>query len=622
MARPGRPERSPDVPSARLDGGPADMASMPAEGEMGHVGLPKGLTTQATRQHTPAPRQPSEMGGRSAASPGSPAQLARSAAVAVAEGLELHDVPFIFGVPGAKIDAVFDALLDRSTRTIVCRHEQNAAFMAAAVGRLTGRPGVCVATSGPGASNLVTGLATATTEGDPVIAIVGAARRLERLKRTHQSMNTTAMFAAVAKHSVEVDDPDDVPEALANAFRIAVEGRPGAVVISLPQDVQATLTSVPAIGWHPTPALGCAPLEAIRRAAAVIASANLPVLLIGARGSERTVTDALHLLLSDFPMPVAETFQGAGALSGAQEELFLGRLGLFRNQPADRVLAQADVVLTVGYDPVECAPGLWNKGNAKTIVHLDELMADWDNEYQPQIELRGQAAATLNQLRQFLGSRGLPADLTAVIAANAPLLGKALDFVLTDATSCSPLAVISELQKVVRGDAVVACDIGSNYIWMGRHFHAPGPRQLLFSNGQQTLGVAMPWAMAANLLGHPAVSVSGDGGFLFSGAELETAVRCGLNFVHVVLRDGTYDMVAFQEQLKYGRTSGIQLGYYDVVKFADAFGATGMRVDTEKDLPRVLAAAFAAPGPVLVDIPVDYRHNAAFGGNLLPDDFH
>ena len=529
---------------------------------------------------------------------------------------------FVFGIPGAKIDAVFDALLDHSPSTIVCRHEQNAAFMAAAVGRLTGRPGVCVATSGPGASNLVTGLATATTEGDPVVAIVGAVSRLARLKRTHQSINTTAMFAAVTKHSVEVEDPNDVPEALANAFRIAVDGRPGAVVISLPQDVQSALTSRAAIGWNAPPELGAAPHEALVRAAAAIESATLPVMLIGDRASDHGTAEAIHSFLAKCPMPTAETFQGAGALSGGPEELFIGRVGLFRNQPGDRLLATADLVLTVGYDPVEYGPEAWNKGTAKTIVHIDALMADWDTDYQPQHELRGDVARTLRELADLLPARELSSATAELIRANAPQLGATLDIALTEANPCRPIAVISELQKAVPTDAVVACDIGSNYLWMGRHFRAGGPRQLLFSNGQQTLGVALPWAMAANLLGHRAVSVSGDGGFLFSGVELETAVRNKLNFVHIVLRDDTYNMVAFQEQLKYGRTSGIQLGAYDLVRFAEAFGATGMRVDGEAQLPAVLQAAFAVGGPVLVDIPVDYAHNADFAGDLIADGFH
>jgi acetolactate synthase-1/2/3 large subunit len=550
------------------------------------------------------------------------AQTARSAAQALVEGLELHGVQFVFGIPGAKIDAVFDALLDHSPATIVCRHEQNAAFMAAAVGRLTGRPGVCIATSGPGASNLVTGLATATTEGDPVVAIVGAVSRLDRLKRTHQSINTTAMFAAVTKHSVEVEDPDDVPDALANAFRIAVDGRPGAVVISLPQDVQSALTSRAAIGWNAPPELGPAPQEALVRAVAAIEAATLPVMLIGDRASDHGTADAIHAFLAKCPMPTAETFQGAGALSGGPEELFIGRVGLFRNQPGDRILASADLVLTVGYDPVEYGPAAWNKGTPKTIVHVDALMADWDTAYQPQHELRGDVVRTLHGLADLLPARELSSETAERIRTHTPQLGAALDIALTEADPCRPMAVISELQKVVPGDAVVACDIGSNYLWMGRHFRAGGPRQLLFSNGQQTLGVALPWAMAANLLGHRAVSVSGDGGFLFSGVELETAVRNKLNFVHIVLRDDTYNMVAFQEQLKYGRTSGIQLGAYDIVRFAEAFGAIGLRVDGEAQLPAVLQAAFAADGPVLVDIPVDYSHNADFAGDLLADGFH
>jgi acetolactate synthase-1/2/3 large subunit len=552
----------------------------------------------------------------------SSAPVSRSAARALVEGLELHGVRFVFGIPGAKIDAVFDALLDFSPETVVCRHEQNAAFMAAAVGRLTGRPGVCIATSGPGASNLVTGLATATTEGDPVVAIVGAVSRADRLKRTHQSINTTAMFAAVAKYSVEVEDPDDVPEALANAFRIAVDGRPGAVVISLPQDVQSGLTSRPAIGGNAPPELGAAPHDSLVRAAAAIESATLPVMLIGARASDGRASAAIHSFLAKFPMPTAETFQGAGALSGGPEELFIGRVGLFRNQPGDRLLASADLVITVGYDPVEYGPEAWNKGAAKTIVHVDALMADWDTAYQPQLELRGDVVRTLSGLTDLLPVRKLTAATEALIQTHSPELGASLDIALTDASPCRPIAVISELQKIVPGEAVVACDIGSNYIWMGSHFRAGGPRQLLFSNGQQTLGVALPWAMAANFLGHRAVSVSGDGGFLFSGVELETAVRNKLNFVHIVLRDDSYNMVAFQEQLKYGRTSGIQLGAYDIVRFAEAFGATGMRVDSEASLSAVLRAAFAADGPVLVDVPVDYAHNVDFAGDLLADDFH
>lgn len=547
---------------------------------------------------------------------------AQTAAAAIAEGLELHDVRYVFGIPGAKIDAVFDALEDRSPQVIVCRHEQNAAFMAAAVGRLTGRPGVCIATSGPGGSNLVTGLATATTEGDPVVALVGAVPRRDLLKRTHQSMSTTNMFATVAKWSVQVDDPEDVPEVLARAFRIATADPPGAVVVALPQDVQAAVIETPAIGWHPPPSLGPAPKEAIEEAARLITDAKRPALLIGVRGSRPAEAAELHELLSRFPIPTAESFQGSGSVAGLPDSVFVGRVGLFRNQPGDRILAHADVVVTIGYDPVEYDPPFWNHGEPKSIVHIDSLPANWDNDYQPAVELQGGIPATLAALTSSLVARPLSADQRSTISTIRSQRLASLDRELTNAKQCHPLAVVAQLQLAVPKDTVVACDVGSNYIWMARHFHASGPRKLLFSNGQQTLGVALPWAMAANLLGHRAVSVSGDGGFLFSGVELETAVRCGVDLVHVLLRDNAYNMVAFQEELKYGRTSGVTLGHYDLVKFAESFGATGFQVESERDLPTVFAEAFAAKGPVLVDVPVDYSHNTELAEHLIPDDFH
>ena len=539
----------------------------------------------------------------------------------LAEGLELHGVRHVFGIPGAKIDAVFDALEDRSPEVVVCRHEQNAAFMALATGRLTGRPGVCIATSGPGSSNLVTGLATATTEGDPVVAIVGGVPRGDRLKRTHQSLNTAAMFEAVTKLSVEVSDPADVPETLAKAFRVAAEQRPGAVAITLPQDVQAALTDAPAIGWHEPPRLGPAPAAQVRAAARVLDSARLPVMLVGARGSKPEVIGPLHAFLDRCPMPVAVTFQGAGSVAGEPEYLFLGRVGLFRNQPGDRFLADADVVLTIGYDAVEYDPAVWNLGHEKQIIHLDSVVAEWDRSYQPSTELRGHISATLTELASAVSGRSVPPDILARIEADRPDLGQALHVELTDAPLCNPRTVVAHLRNGIPDDATVACDVGSNYIWMARHFRSAGPNQLLFSNGQQTLGVGLPWAMAANFLGRRAVSVSGDGGFLFSAMELETATRNNLNLVHFVMRDNSYNMVAFQEQLKYGRTSGTDLGYYDIVGLATAFGATGLRVQSERDLPAVIGEAMTTPGVVVVDVPVDYSHNLDLADHVIPEDW-
>ena len=501
----------------------------------------------------------------------------------VVETLAAYGVRFIFGVPGAKIDAVYDALADGGPQLVVCRHEQNAAFMAAAVGRLTGTPGVALVTSGPGTTNLATGLITATTEQDPMVAICGAVQRADRLKRTHQSMDAVAALKPFTKYTGEVNDPDNVPEAVANAIRIALTQPYGAAAVVLPADVLAATTSAEIVEPTPVPALGPAPADRIAQAANLIRAANRPALFVGVRAGEPAACAALRELLAVADLPVVETFQAAGVVSRELEDRFVGRVGLFRNQPGDIVIGHADVLVTVGFDPVEYDPRLWNSDPARTLIHIDEMPADIDNHYQPTLELRGDIAATLTELtRQLTGLRlddAVSAHIATQRAALLTIDEEARQRPQTG-SGVNPAAVVLKIRELVDDDTTLACDVGSHYIYMARHFRVYQPRRLLFSDGQQTLGVALPWAMAAALVrpGTPVVSVSGDGGFLFSAQELETATRLGLSFTHVIMRDNTYNMVAFQEELKYGRTSGVQLGDYDVAHYAAAFGATGIRV--------------------------------------------
>jgi acetolactate synthase I/II/III large subunit len=259
-----------------------------------------------------------------------------------------QDVKFIFGIPGGKIMSTFDVLNDEGPKIIVCRHEQNAAFMAAAVGRLTGRPGVCLVTSGPGTSNLVTGAATATSEGDPMVAIGGVVGQSELLKQTHQTLDSVAIMKPVTKYSVTIQSPEAAGEAIANAFRAAMSPRAGSAFIAFPRDVQGSPTEATAPALCQIPRLGAAPADVIVKAATKIAEAKRPVILLGLGASEPKATAAVRKLLKRFPMPAVGTFQGAGAISRELLPLFYGRVGLFRNQPGDKVLAKADVVITVG----------------------------------------------------------------------------------------------------------------------------------------------------------------------------------------------------------------------------------------------------------------------------------
>jgi acetolactate synthase I/II/III large subunit len=539
----------------------------------------------------------------------------------VVETLSAYGIQFIFGVPGAKIDPVFDALADGGPELIVCRHEQNAAFMAAAVGRLTGTPGVALVTSGPGTTNLATGLITATTEQDPMVAICGAVARADRLKRTHQSMDAVAALKPFTKYTGEVNDPDNVPEAVANAIRAAVAAPRGAAAVVLPADVSAAATSAAIVEPSPVPALGPAPADRITQAANLIRAAQRPVLFVGIRVGDPEPCAALRELLAVTDLPVVETFQAAGVVSRELEDHFVGRVGLFRNQPGDILISHADVLVTVGFDPIEYDPGLWNSDPARTLIHIDEIPADIDNHYQPTLELRGDIAATLTAMIPPLSGLRLNDTVTAGIAEQRAALrsidAEARDRPQTD-VGLNPAALVLKIRDLIDDDTTIACDIGSHYIYMARHFRVYQPRRLLFSDGQQTLGVALPWAMAAAIVrpGTPVVSVSGDGGFLFSAQELETATRLGLSFTHVIMRDNTYDMVGFQEQLKYGRTSGVQLGDYDIAHYAAAFGAKGIRVSGMTEFEGALKQSLNEPGVTIIDVPVDYSRNTELFAEL------
>jgi acetolactate synthase-1/2/3 large subunit len=546
------------------------------------------------------------------------------AAQRVLETLSAYGIQYIFGVPGAKIDPVYDALADVGPQLVVCRHEQNAAFMAAAVGRLTGTPGVALVTSGPGTTNLATGLITATTEQDPMVAICGAVNRADRLKRTHQSMDAVAALKPFTKYTGEVNDPDNVPEAVANAIRAALAPPRGAAAVVLPADVSAAATSAAIVEPSPVPPLGAAPADRISQAVNMIRAAQRPVLFVGVRAGDPQPCAALRELLAVADLPVVETFQAAGVVSRELEDHFVGRVGLFRNQPGDILISHADVLVTVGFDPVEYDPRFWNSYPTRTLIHIDEIPADIDNHYQPTLELRGDIAATLTAMIQPLSGLRLNDIVSAGVAEQRAALRKidaeAHDRPQTD-VGVNPAALVLKIRDLIDDDATIACDIGSHYIYMARHFRVYQPRRLLFSDGQQTLGVALPWAMAAAMVrpGTQVVSVSGDGGFLFSAQELETATRLGLSFTHVIMRDNTYNMVAFQEQLKYGRTSGVQLGDYDIVHYAAAFGAKGIRVSGLTEFEAAFKQSLNEPGVTIIDVHVDYTRNTELFAELHDD---
>ena len=393
-------------------------------------------------------------------------------------------VRYVFGVPGAKIDAIFDCLMDHpEIKVIVARHEQNAAFMAAAVGRITGIPGVCISTSGPGASNLATGLVTANTENDPVVALVGSVPRHMALKRTHQSMRALDILGPTAKNAVPIDVEAQAAEVILNAFRSANTSPKGATVISIPQDVAKGKSKILAFPSHAfTPPLyGPAPPERLDEVVKMIEHAKLPVLFLGMRASSPKVVNAIRQLLSKFPLPTIETFQAAGAVPKELVHLFYGRVGLFRNQVGDKLLTKSDLVLTVGYDPVEYDANAWNPDGKRKIVHIDYTASDYGTYYHPISELLGSVVENVKHLTAHLSKiseetisdmcKGLIQEYTQW--QDRPEVHRSSGLV-------HPLHFITTLQSMVSKDTTVCVDVGSVYIYFMRFFFAYEPRRLLW----------------------------------------------------------------------------------------------------------------------------------------------
>lgn len=540
----------------------------------------------------------------------------------VIDSLLAAGVKYVFGVPGAKIDSVFNALVDHpEIKLVVCRHEQNAAFIAGAIGKITGKPGVCIATSGPGTSNLVTGLVTANDEGAPVVAIVGSVPRAQAAKRTHQSLEAVALLTPVTKKVTAAIVEDQVPEIMLDAFRVAAAVPQGATVISLPSDImiaghKSSTPAPPPRAFLP-PAYGPSPESALAEAAKLIENAKFPVLFLGMRGADQHVVDAVHGFLRKHPIPVVETFQAAGAISQELVRLFYGRIGLFRNQPGDQMIKHSDLVITVGYDQAEYEPSQWNAtGLDLPIIHMDIVQADISAPYTPKIELVGSMADNLSALADKLKNVARPQD-TEVGQSIYKTFHEWEASPKAQGTGepkgpVHPLHFIRLLQGMIVPGTTVTSDVGSLYIWLSRFFYSYAPRTFLVSNAQQTLGVALPWAIGASLVHGPdkkIVSVSGDGGFLFSGQELVTAVQQGCNITHFIWNDGKYNMVEFQEVDKYGRSAGVDLGGVDFVKYAEAFGAKGLRANSTDEMEAVMKEALAYNGVCVVDVVIDYKDN-------------
>ncbi|MBI2842046.1 MAG: acetolactate synthase large subunit [Armatimonadetes bacterium] len=520
--------------------------------------------------------------------------------------LENEGVEYVFGVPGEEMLDIVDSLSTSRIQFISTRHEQGAAFMADSYGRLTGRAGVCASTLGPGAMNLTTAVADANLDRSPLVAITGQVGLELTHKEYHQYIDIVQAFNPITKWNTRIDSPQIIPEVVRRAFQAAESEKPGAAHLELPEDV----AEMEAYGGPLPRTVPYRPVvreEALWRAAEIINRAEHPIILAGNGVIRSRASMTLRDLVESAGIPVATTFMGKGTVS-AESDLHSGTIGL---QARDHVICgfdRADLVIAVGYDIVEYAPGRWNSGGDKTIIHIDSVAADVQANYVPAVELVGDISASLDGLRPLLEGR-----------TDGAYYRQLKEFVISEweshaedaGPSITPQKIVCDMRRALGRHDILISDVGAHKLWIARLYPAYEPNTVLISNGFASMGFAVPAAIAAKLV-HPdrkVLAACGDGGFLMNVQELETAERLGVKVVYLVFNDYGYGLIKWKQMGKYNKAFGVDLGNPDFVKLAESFGAQGYRVNDASELGSILDKAFEGPRSAVIDVPVDYAEN-------------
>ena len=519
--------------------------------------------------------------------------------------LENEGVEYIFGVPGEENMDLLDALLGSSIRFVLTRHEQGAAFMADVYGRLTGKAGVCLSTLGPGATNLITGVADANLDRAPLVALTAQSDRDRLHKESHQHLDIVALFRPVTKWSTSLGIPEIIPEAFRKAFKLAQSEKPGATLIEIPEDVARMETDgLPLLVQRLHPG-GAAP-EQTEKAAHIISEAVRPVVLAGNGVIRGNASEALVRFAEKLNIPVATTFMAKGVIPDIHP-LALGAIGLHTPDYVNHAFAEADVVITVGYDIVEYAPKSWNPKRDKKIVHLDMSPAEVDAAYIVNVGVVGDINSSLNALAQSVTPRSAAHGLPF-----RQMLHDELEQGRNDSSfPLKPQRILADLRSTLADDDIVISDVGAHKLWLARLFPCLLPNTCIISNGFAAMGMAVSGAVAAKLV-HPnrrVVAVTGDGGFLMNSQELETAVRLETPFVVLVFNDRSYGLIRWKQMQQFGRPAFVDFNNPDLVKYAESFGANGMRIGSADELVPALRTALNSNKLTIIDCPVDASEN-------------
>ena len=511
---------------------------------------------------------------------------------------------YVFHVPGEETLALTDSLgQSKKIKLVTVRHEQAAAFMAGVYGRLTGRPGVCLATLGPGATNLATGIADANMDRAPLIALTGQTALEYAHKEYHQYVDVVSILRPITKWNARIQKADTIPEAFRKAFSTAETEKPGSCHLELPEDIADTethRTPIPLITGAEQPRPRS---SQIQHAGELINKSKTPLVLAGNGIVRARATEPFRKFLTQAKIPVAHTFMGKGAIPD-DNPFSLYAIGVQSYEHVNKAFEEADLILAVGYDLVEYAPSTWNPRNDKTIVHVDSTNAEIDTNYQPSIQLVGEIGETLTHLTRQVKPRpdNFAKRIRDIIVSEAEAGAR------DDSYPFKPKRILQDLRKALRRDDILVSDVGDHKLWISRLFPTYEPNTVLVSNGYASMGIGVPGAIAAKLV-HPqrrVVAACGDGGFLMTAHELETSHRLGANIVAVVFHDNAYGSIKRKQLARFGRTSGVDFGNPDFVKLAEAFGVQGYHPQGASEFLPLLESALELRKTAVIDVPVDY----------------
>jgi acetolactate synthase-1/2/3 large subunit len=527
--------------------------------------------------------------------------------------LEAEGIEYIFGVPGEE-NADFMLSLEASTQItfILTRHEQGAAFMAEAYGRLTGNPAGCLGTLGPGATNLLTGVADANMDRAPMLVLTGQGATTRLHKESHQIMDVVAMFEPVTKWATTILDADTIPEITRKAVRVARGEKPGAVHIELPEDIAKEESSKTPL--TPRRYRRSVPdVTVVDKAFEMIRAAKRPIVIAGNGCIRRRASAQLRKLCEMTGIGVLTTFMAKGAVDpGASYSLFT--IGLGAKDRANYAIDDSDLVITLGVDMVEYHPSLWNGAGAKKIIHADFIPAEIDENYLPEVELIGDLAQTLEMLNERLGRlESLPEfDLDGQRKVRNAVLADFSEYANDTARDrIRPQKVLWDVARALNPEDVVLSDVGAHKMWIARYLNRHEPNTCLIPNGFCAMGFALPGAIGAHLVdpSRRILAISGDAGFLMNVQEMETARRLNSNIVAMVWEDHAYGLIEWKQQNQFGRNTELSFGNPDWLGLAAAFGWDGQYIDASDEVLPALERALNHQGPSLLVLPIDYREN-------------